>query len=160
MIMRRLLLLWVFIFSTFLAWPVDFHRIIVWHQPALGAKMEIQSFGGLFDGAVLVEGSKLPYWVESFELQLSNAEVAIKKTVFEPLTDHSIVLPDSIGPELKFSSVTGTSAGKSYLRVSVFPFVKRNGQILKLTEFNLSVNENSNVLKSVTASFLWKSTSV
>ncbi len=46
------------------------------------------------------------------------------------------------------------------MRVSVFPFVRRYGQILKLTEFTLSINENSKILKSATASYQWKSSSL
>ena len=160
MIMRKILLFLALLFNTFLAWSVDFNRSIVWRMPISGANLEIMTADGLFEGAVLVEGSMLPYWVESFELLLSNAEVVISNTVFAPLNEYPIIVPDTIGPDLKFSTVIGTSAGKSFLRVSVFPFIKKNDQILKLTEFTLSINENSNRMKSVMASYPWKSTSV
>ncbi|MDP2113750.1 MAG: hypothetical protein Q8K69_06805, partial [Bacteroidota bacterium] len=98
--------------------------------------------------------------MENFELQSSNAEVSISNTIFEPFNNPSIIMPDSIGAEVKYSKDIGTSAGKSYMRVSVFPFVKRDNQILKLTEFTLSVSETSNVLKSARASYQWKTTSL
>ena len=157
--MRRFLLFGVVLLNAIIALPADFHRTIVWNQTISDTKLEILPGEGLFEGAVLVGESKLPFWIESFELQASNAEVELKNAVFEPINDKFIVLPDSIGSDLKFSTLTGSSAGKSFLRVSVFPFVKRNNQILKLTEFTLSINENANVLKSVTASYPWKSTS-
>jgi hypothetical protein len=158
--MRILLLFPVLFLTTFIARSEDFQRTIVWHQSVSGTNPEFVRAGDLFERAVFVEGSKLPYWVESFELQSGEAVVAIKNEVFEPVNDHSIVLPDSIGSDLKFSTIIGTSAGKSFLRLSVFPFVKRNNQILKLTDFTLSIHENSNLLKSAQASFPWKSTSL
>jgi hypothetical protein len=158
--MRRILLFLVLIFNTYLGWTVDFNRTNVWREPISAENLKLGTASSLFAGAVLVEGSTLPYWVESFELQQSNAEVAITNLVFEPLIGHSMRLPDSIGPDIQLSTVTHTSAGKSFLRVSVFPFVKKNGQIQRLTEFTLSIVENSNTTKSVTATYPWKSTSV
>ena len=156
MTMRRLLLFCVVLFNAFLSSPADFHRKIVWHQPIAG---ESWTAGGIFEAAILGE-SNLPYWVESFELQSSSAEVIITNAVFEPLNSSAIVLPDSIGPDLKFSTLIGTSAGTSHIRVSVLPFVKRNDKILKLTAFTLSIKENPNLLKSALAGYPWKSTSV
>ena len=158
--MRSLLLILVFFLSAFLAQSIDFNRTITWHQPFSGATIYNKPAEGLFEGAILLGGNKLPHWIESFELQSSNAEVNITNTIFELYNDTSIVLPDSITSELKFSTVIGTSAGKSFLRVTVLPFVKRNGQILKLTAFTLSVKENSNFLKSAIISYPWKSSSV
>jgi hypothetical protein len=109
----------------------------------------------------LIGESNLPYWVESFELQSSDAQVTITNAVFEPFNSTSIILPDTLGEELNFSSLVGTSAGRSHIRVSVFPFVKRNGQILKLTEFTVSINEKNSIrLKSATTSYAWKTSSV
>lgn len=160
MTMRGLLLFCVFLFNALWVWPTDFQRKIVWYQPISGEKIEPHQAGGLFEGAVWIGGSDLPFWIESFELQSSYADVVITNAVFEPLNDSLIISPDSIGPDLKFSTVIGTSAGKSHLRVSVFPFVKRNGQVQRLMEFTLSIKENPNVLKSVMVPFAWKSTSV
>ena len=158
--MQKSLLFCLFLLNALLVWPVDFQRKVVWHQPVSGSTPETMIAAGLFDGAVLIGKSNLPYWVESFELQGSSAEVAITNTVFEPLMDSLITLPDSLGSELNYSSLMGTSAGTSHIRVSVFPFVRRNNQILKLTAFTLSVKENQNKLKSAMATYPWKSTSV
>ena len=158
--MRSLLLFSVLLFFSTLAGAVDFHRTIAWHQPEPNAKSAIFLPEDFFDGAVFNGKSKLPCWAENFELQSSNAEVEIKNTVFEPFIGFSLMLPDSLGTEPKISSEIGSSAGQYYLRVSIFPFVKRNGQILKLTEFTLSVNETFNVLKSVTTSYQWKASSL
>jgi len=69
-------------------------------------------------------------------------------------------LTDSLGTEPTILSEIGSSAGQFYMRISIFPFVKRNGQILKLTEFTVSISENPNVLKSVKAGYQWKSSSL
>ncbi len=154
--MRRFLLFLIILSNTFLTWSADFQRIIVWHHPI----SDLNQTDASFDGAIKVGKGMLPFWVESFELQSTKAEVAITNTVFELLIENSIVLPDTIGYDLKYSTDIGTSAGISYMRVTVFPFVKRNNQILKLTEFSLSIKENFNLLKSVKVSYPWKSTSV
>ncbi|MDO8929846.1 MAG: hypothetical protein Q7W54_12770, partial [Bacteroidota bacterium] len=151
--MRSLLLFLVLLFNATLLWSVDFHRTIVWHQTDSVVKSELNQSTDFFEGVVLTGRSKLPFWTENFELQSSNVEVSISNTVFEPFNNPSIIMHDSIGAELKYSKDIATSAGKSYMRVSVFPFVKRDNQILKLTEFTLSVSETSNVLKSATASY-------
>ena len=158
--MRRLLLFCVFLFNAFFVWPADFHRKIVWNESMSNEKFDPRTVGSLFQDAVLVGESRLPFWVESFELQSSSAEVIITNTVFEPFNIDSVALPDSIGSDLKFQTVMGTSAGTSHIRVSVLPFVKRNDQILRLTEFTLSIKENPPMLKSALAPFPWKSTSV
>jgi hypothetical protein len=158
--MRSLLLFLVLLFNATLLWSVDFHRKIVWHQTDSVVKSELIQGADFFEGAVLTGRDKLPFWMENFELQASNAEISISNAVFETFNNPSIILPDSIGAELKYSKEIGTSAGKSYMRVSVFPFVKRDNQILKLTQFTLSVSETSNVLKSATASYQWKSGSL
>ena len=158
--MRRYLLFCVFLLNTLLVWPVDFQRKVVWHQPISGNMPEYLVAASLFEGAVLEGKSNLPYWIESFELQGSSAEAMITNMVFEPFTENSISLPDSLGTELNFSSQVAASSGVSYMRVSVFPFVRRNNQILKLTTFTISVKENPNRLKSATVAYQWKSTSV
>ena len=158
--MRRLLLFCIFLLNAFLGWPVDFNKKIVWYPSNSDEKFNLQASEPLFQGAIHVGENHLPYWVESFPLQSSSAEVVITKTVFEPFNDLSIVLPDTLGADLNFSTIIGTSAGTSHMRVSIFPFVKRNDQILKLTEFTLSVKENPNMLKSAKARYAWKPTSV
>ncbi|HEY3372431.1 MAG TPA: type IX secretion system sortase PorU [Prolixibacteraceae bacterium] len=158
--MRRLLLFCIFLVNTFCVWSVDLHRKIDWYPAVSDQKSDERTAAGLFKGAVLENENALPMWVESFELESSNAQLSISDTVFEPFNNNSFVLPDSIGSELKYSTLIGTSAGKSHLRVSIFPFVKRNNQVLKLTEFTISINENPNTLKSGMASFAWKSSSV
>ena len=158
--MVRLLLFCVFLLNAFPGWSADFHRKITWHTSISGEKQMLPGPGVLFQGAILLGEPQLPYWIESFELQSSDAEVFVTDTVFEPFNDASFILPDTIGPELKYSTIIGTSAGTSHIRVSVFPFVKKNNQILKLTEFTVSVKESRNVLKSAQARYAWKSASV
>lgn len=158
--MHRILLFCVFLLNALWAWPTDFQRKVEWRQPVAGVNTGYRAAAGLFEGAVLIGDSHLPYWVESFELQLSDAEVVITNEVFEPFNTNLITLPDTLGAELNFSTLIGTSAGTSHMRVTVFPFVKRNNQFLKLTEFTLSIKEHSNKLKSAAASYAWKTSSV
>ena len=158
--MRSLLLFLVLFFNATLLWSVDYNRTIVWYPTHPVVKSELIHSADFFEGAVLSGRSKYPWWVENFQLQSAGAEIVIANTVFEPFNDLSILFPDSIGADLQYSAETGASAGQYYLRVSVFPFVRINGQIQKLTEFTLSVNETSNLLKSATANYQWKTNSL
>lgn len=160
--MRKLLLLNVLLFSALLGWNTDFQKKIVWNQTALSVKPDPLEWGRLFEDAVISGEDKLPYWMESIPLPSSNAVIVITNPVFEPFNNPSVILPDTLGSELQYTIVAGTSAGKHYARVSVFPFIKINGQIQKLLEFTLSVTEDENpvMLKSAKAAFDWKQTSV
>lgn len=158
--MRKLLLFYVFLFNALWGWASDFHRKVVWKQPVLSEKTATPALGSLFEGAVLSGENNLPYWVESFELQSSTDEIVVTNPVFEAYNNPIQGLPDSLGPELEYSVLPGTSAGKYHTRVSILPFVKRNGQLLRLMEFTLAVNENPPVLKSAKALFDWKQSSV
>ena len=158
--MRRIFLFLVGFFVTASVWAVDYQRTIIWFPTATDEKHESRRTGDLFEGAVFPEVGNLPFWSENFELKSNNAGVTIVNMVFEPFSDISFILPETTGTELKYTTETGTSAGKSFIRVSIFPFVKRNNQILRLTRFTLAINENTNLLKSVTASYSWKPTSV
>lgn len=160
--MRKLLLLYVFLFSALLGWTTDYQRKVVWNQIVSSEKADPFAFGRLFEDAVISSENRLPYWIEGIPLPSSNTEIFITNTVFEPFNHPAVVLPDTLGPELQYSIAPGTSAGKHYARVSVFPFVKINGQVQKLMEFTLSVKESENPvkLKSAKAAFEWKQSSV
>jgi len=155
--MRKLLLLYVFLFIAFISMSEDFHRTIVWKQSAVADNQIVRS---LFEGALPVGDNHLPYWAESFALQSSNAHVAILDTIFEQYDGPAIEFSDSIGTEIKLNTLVGTSAGQSYLSVSMLPFIKKGDKIFKLVKFTLSVNEINLQLKSAKAPFEWKETSV
>ncbi|HET6558569.1 MAG TPA: type IX secretion system sortase PorU [Prolixibacteraceae bacterium] len=160
--MRKLLLLNVLLFSILLGWATDFQKKVVWNQTVSSDESDPLALVRLFNDAVISEKNNLPYWIESIKLQSSNTEIVISNPVFEPLNNPSVVLPDTLGSELQYSIVPGTSAGKHYARVSVLPFVRINGQVQKLMEFTLSVKEDENplMLKAAKAAFDWKQSSV
>ncbi len=160
MTFRGFLLLVIVFFYSMLVRATDFRRVIIWHQPVSVVNTQSLPSDNLFEDAVWLGSNKLPYWVETFELQSTSAEVTVTNEVFEPFNNCPVVLPDSIGSDLKFSAETVTSAGKSYCRMMVFPFVRRNGQIQKLTEFTVRLIENQNVLKSANIGFPWKPGSI
>ncbi|MFY9154202.1 MAG: type IX secretion system sortase PorU [Prolixibacteraceae bacterium] len=113
-----------------------------------------------FDGSVSLNQDKLPYWFESFTIHSSQADVSILNAEFEPVANASFLDADRLGDELQIHSEVGISAGQAILKVTVLPFVKRNGQVLKLVDFTLSINESNNPLKSAQAAYSWKSSSV
>ncbi|MGE5449600.1 MAG: type IX secretion system sortase PorU [Bacteroidales bacterium] len=155
--MRKLLLICVFLFVALCGWSAEFTRRIVWNQTVSSDQQAIKRW---FEGAVLMNENGLPYWVESFALQSSDASVAIADTIFEPFEGSLGELSDSIGHDIHLAAVPGTSAGKTFLRVSMLPFIKKGDKIFKLTKFTLSVNEIPSMLKSAKAAFEWKQESV
>jgi hypothetical protein len=157
--MLKLLLFGVLLFLNINAWSTDYSRKIKWMQ-----NMQTDDLKGAstldFEGSIVIDQSRLPYWVESFGLNSSDVQVLISDEVFEPLTNSPISLNDSIGDVLKFKTNIGSSAGHSSLRLTIFPFVRRNNRIEKLVEFTVSVNENPVQLKSASAAYQWKTTSI
>ena len=141
------------------SWSADYHRKINWIQKLQTSdSTEIVPLD--FEGSLVIDQSHLPYWVESFNLNSSNIEVFINDAVFESVANSPITLNDSVGTNLKFKTEIGSSAGHSVLRLTIFPFVRRNNQIEKLVEFSVSVKENLNQLKSAFATYQWKESSV
>lgn len=158
--MIRLLLFCGLLITTINSWSADYHRKINWDRetqnvdPTKTTPLE-------FEGSIVIDQSRLPYWVESFDLNTADIEVSINDAIFEPIQNFSVTLNDSVGSVLKFKTEIGSSAGHSVLRLTIFPFVRRNNQIERLIEFSVSVLEKDpNHLKSASSVYNWKATSV
>ncbi|MFY9152706.1 MAG: type IX secretion system sortase PorU [Prolixibacteraceae bacterium] len=159
--MLRIILFNCLIFCVGTTLSNDFHRKIRWivNTDTIETKTK-QIFSLKFDGSVVIDYSELPYWFESFELNLASADVVIVDAIFEPV-NNSIPASETIqNEELTFKSDVGVSAGKSFLRLTVFPFIRKNNQVEKLVSFTISITETQNKLKSAFAAFPWKTTSV
>jgi len=157
--MLKLLLFSGLLFITLTNWATDYHRKINWiHNTQPRNLTELAPLD--FEGSIVIDQSHLPYWVESFALNISNVEVSLNGTVFEPINDPDILLNDSIKDDLNFRTDIGSSAGHSSLRLTIFPFIRRNNRIEKLVEFTVSVKENSTKFKSASLAYQWKETSV
>ena len=157
--MLKLLLFCGLLLINIASWSADYHRKINWIQKLQTSdSTEIVPLD--FEGSLVIDQSHLPYWVESFNLNSSNIEVFINDAVFESVANSPITLNDSVGNDLKFKTEIGSSAGHSVLRLTIFPFVRRNNQIEKLVEFSVSIKENLNQLKSASATYQWKESSV
>jgi len=113
-----------------------------------------------FENSIIVDNSGLPYWFESFELKASEAEITIISAVYEPVAGSNDKLKTIQNDELIYSSEIGVSAGQAFLKLILFPFVRRNNQLEKLVEFTVSIKENPKQLKSATAVFPWKTSSL
>ena len=157
--MLRILLFCGFLLVNFNSWSTDFYRKINWTQKSQNVDAT-QNSSLNFEGSIIIDQSRLPYWVESFDLTDPNIEISIIDAIFEPISNLSIPFSDSIGSELIFKHEIGTNSGRSVVRLTVFPFVRRNGQIERLVEFTVSIKENPNHLKSASLAYQWKTSSV
>jgi len=159
--MSKIILFSCLIFFAATALASDFHRKIIWLDKVDTIEIGARGVFPLqFDGSISVDQTGLPYWFESFELNSASADVAIENAIFEPVKDLIPALENIQNDELTFKSVIGVSAGKSFLRLTIFPFIRKNNQIEKLVSFTISVTENQNNLKSANAPYPWKTNSV
>ena len=158
--MSRIILFSYLFFLAATSVASDFHRKIIWSDKPDSIKFEPNGkFMLNFDGSILIDQTGLPYWFESFELNLASADVVVVDAIFEPVNDSIPALETIQNEELIYKSDIGVSAGKSFLRLTIFPFIRKNNQVEKLVSFTISVTENQNKLKSAVA-YSWKPTSV
>lgn len=157
--MLRILLFYLLFFLTFNGFTADYNRSIHWSSGNNSGEKSgrLSSF---FYGSVTIDPSGLPYWFESFELSSNDAMVAVYNPIFEGVTDSLPFLNQITQDSLFYSSEIGTSAGKSFLRLFINPFVKRNNRIERLVSFSISIQERPTQLKSAKAAYPWKSASV
>lgn len=146
--MSRIILFSYLLFLAATSAATDFHRKIIW------------SNNPDFEGSISIDRTGLPYWFESFELNSVSADVVIGDAIFEPVNDSILTLETIQNEEIKFKSDIGGSAGKSFLRLTVFPFIRKNNQVEKLISFTISITESQNKLKSANVAYPWKTSSV
>ena len=159
--MARIVLFSYLFFLAVTSAASDFHRKIIWSDKPDSIKLEQNGkFMFNFDGSISIDQTGLPYWFESFELNLASADVVIVDAIFEPINDSIPALETIQNEELTFKSDIGVSAGKSFLRLTVFPFIRKNNQVEKLISFTISITDEQNNLKSAVAAYPWKTTSV
>ncbi len=155
--MAKIYLFCLLLFQFTAALPSDYHRTINWQVPPVVGGNQLKSD---FDGSTLVDETNLPYWFESFEVETRNLTVVIKDPVFETMNDSLLSLKIIENEELKYSSEVAKSASQYFMKLTVFPFIKKDGHIQRLVSFSYSVEPEVSTLKSATAAFNWKQNSV
>jgi len=159
--MSKILLFCCFVFLVATSIANDFHRKIIWSGNIDSIENGARGIFPLhFEGSTSVDQTGLPYWFESFELNSPSADVVIGNAIFEPVKDSIPALKNIQNEELTFKSDIGVSAGKSFLRLTIFPFIRKNKQVEKLISFTISIIENQNKMKSANAPYPWKTNSV
>ena len=134
--MTKLFYFSIFFFCFFNGWASDFHRVITWATTAEKTTDQAKSSPS-FEGCIRVDNTGLPYWFESFELSSSNAEVLVSNTVFESAENMYIDSNAISNAELKYTSEIVSSAGKTFLKLRIFPFISQNHRIEKLVGFTV-----------------------
>ncbi len=157
--MYKILLFCILFFFAATSWSVDFHRKISWNHQNQPAGLKGNTPIG-FAGSIVQDQTGLPFWFESYEINGIDADVVVKNAVFELVRDSSFSFNSITESNLQFHTEIGNSSGKSFLRLTISPFVRRNNQIMKLVSFTVSVTETMNPLKSAQAAYPWKTSSV
>jgi hypothetical protein len=157
--MTKLFIFCTFFFCFFIGQSAEYHRTIHWIQQGKTSGIEYSSIPD-FENSIIVDQSKLPYWFESFDMNSAVADVSIQNAVYEPVPFLPAGLSGIHEGELQFKSEISVSAGKSFLRLTICPFIRKNNQIQKLVDFTISISEKNNALKSAVSAYQWKSSSV
>ena len=132
----------LFLLATTFSIANDFQRKIVWEDKIDTTAIEPAEINPLkFDGSIFIDQTGLPYWFESFELDFPTADVVIRDTVFEPVNVSVPALETIQDKELTFKSDIGVSAGKSFLRLTILPFVRRTIKWKSLSVLQLRLPE-------------------
>lgn len=157
--MTKLFLFCAFFFCFFIGRTAEYHRTIRWIEQTQTLEIEQNSMPD-FENSIIADQTRLPYWFESFDVKSEAADVSILNAVYEPVP----YMPESLSGihegELQFKSEISVSAGSSFLRLTICPFIRKNNQIQKLIDFTISITEKKTTLKSAVSSYQWKSTSV
>jgi len=89
----------------------DFHRKIMWSDKPDSIKLEQNGkFMFNFEGSISIDQTGLPYWFESFELNLESADVVLVDAIFEPVNDSIPALETIQNEDIIFKSDIGVSA--------------------------------------------------
>lgn len=156
--MPKIFLVCVLFFCVFDSWAEDFVRKLNWVTSATDS-CDLKELASGFDGAVILDKTGLPFWAESIEVKTSSPAVSIRNATWEQLEHPSELLKKAVGEELKYFTETGTSSGKTFVRLSVLPFVRKGDQVERLTGFTISIDESAPGIKSASI-YQWKSSSV
>jgi len=104
-----------------------------------------------FDSAQYPSQNHLPYYNQRFSYDPAfSYHAELKNAVFIPLTgDESNILSGnhSIQADPVIKTEIASERGSGTLNVSIFPFVKRDGNFLKLLSFDLQISKTSLPLK-------------
>lgn len=146
-------LLFIFCVTT---WATEYNKSIVWDVDESGLMTSDFSF----EGSVILDQSKLPHWIESFEVSSLAPKVFIHDVISEQVSDSMLNLRNDIGTYLNFKTEIGFVDGKSVLRVIVLPYIRKDKHVEKVVEFSISVTEDNQRLKSAVAGYSWKDKSV
>jgi len=157
--MTKLFLFCTFLFCFFIGKSAEYYRKIHWTQPLQTSNIEYSSIPD-FENSIIVDQTKLPYWFESFEIKSATSDFSVIDAVYEPVPFFAAGLTVIPEGELQIKSELSISAERSFLRLTICPFIRKNNQILKLVDFTLSIRENDATLKSAVSAYQWNSTSV
>lgn len=109
-----------------------------------------------FAGAQYPSESDLPYFTEQMITDNNTGyKVLVENPVFIPITteEERVIAGNEIPIEIQPTTYKTQERGTSYFNIQIFPFVKKDGKILKLTAFELKV-EKQNVPSKITSSTL------
>jgi hypothetical protein len=157
--MARVFLFVVLFFLVNVSWSADYQRTIKWFESLEGRGLGGNPVHG-FEGSVTIDQTGLPYYFESFDWNSSEVDLLVGDLVYEPVLQADSKLVDSCNDELNYHTERGSSAGKSILRLTIFPFIKKNNRIERLVAFTISLKEKPSLLKSAKAAYRWKPSSV
>ena len=109
-----------------------------------------------FDGAQYPNQSRLPYFNKRLVADPSfTYKTALKNPIYISVTnEENLILAENqvFNSEPDLNTTVLQSRGNNYLDISILPFVRREGKILKLQSFELQIDKQTNSQKAKSGS--------
>ena len=109
-----------------------------------------------FDGAQYPNQSRLPYFNKRLVADPSfTYKTALKNPIYIPVTnEENLILAENqvFNSEPDLNTTVLQSRGTNYLDISILPFVRREGKLLKLQSFELQIDKQINYQKAKSGS--------
>ncbi len=154
--MLKFYIVCIFLFAYLSSWSSDYNRKIFWID-----HVDVNSAASLsFPGSVVLDQTKLPFWIENFSVNSSSVNVVINNFVSVPVSELIVSSSKSISENIQYHTEIGFVQGKPILKLVFLPFILKDSRIEKITEFSFTITENENQTKSAFAGYNWKAQSV
>ncbi|OFX49865.1 MAG: hypothetical protein A2046_16090 [Bacteroidetes bacterium GWA2_30_7] len=137
--MHKKLILIVLIAATVSSFAQNFHnRKLNWNSNPFDIEGNKVYY---FKGADFI--NNMPTYFERFPLNFSQVENVIINNIKYEQSELNSVSDEFIGTEIKFDYKIGMEKKKSYLYLTVYPYIKSNNGILKIVEFSIQIIEKN-----------------
>lgn len=158
--MKNFLLTLIFLSNIFQLQAEHIERTINW-DPGKNIVSEPGIFSlPDFHGSFKTTNNSIPVYTENLKIGQSATSVQLANQKFTVIGNASTDILNSISENIELSYHSYYSGKDQYLQIELIPFIKKEGQILRLDSFDMELSEEKTVLKSAQTNTSWAQSSV